>query len=231
MPRIHTVAQDGIITAGDKLIGSDGDPNNGYVTRNYTVGGISGFVLGGTNAGSFTTITTTGNGTIGGNLSVTGNISVTGKATIGGFTIPNTIGSAQQVLRVPSSGTELEWATLAASDTIGTLAVTPISGADDFKVLIDGNSAGISVLSNSGTSGSSSVVVGKDGQINGGIFEYQKANSAVRIQRHGGVVVTFDAIGTKLSLPTYADDIAAGNGGLTTGYLYKTATGEIRVKV
>lgn len=84
MPRIHTVAQDGIITAGDKLIGSDGDPNNGYVTRNYTVGGISNFVLGGTHAGSFTTITTTGNGTIGGNLSVTGDLSVTGNATIAG---------------------------------------------------------------------------------------------------------------------------------------------------
>lgn len=68
MPRIHTVAQDGAITAGDKLIGSDGDPNNGYVTRNYTVGGISNYVLGGTNAGSFTTITTTGNGTIGGTI-------------------------------------------------------------------------------------------------------------------------------------------------------------------
>ena len=84
MPRIHTVAQDGTITAGDKLIGSDGDPNNGYVTRNYTVGGISNYVLGGTNAGSFTTITTTGNGTIGGNLSVTGNLTVTGNATISG---------------------------------------------------------------------------------------------------------------------------------------------------
>lgn len=84
MPRIHTVAQDGTITAGDKLIGSDGDPNNGYVTRNYTVGGISNYVLGGTNAGLFTTITTTGNGTIGGNLSVTGDLSVTGNATIAG---------------------------------------------------------------------------------------------------------------------------------------------------
>ena len=78
MPRIHTVAQDGIITSGDKLIGSDGDPNNGYVTRNYTIGGVSNFVLGGTNAGSFTTITTTGNGTIGGNLSVTANLTATG---------------------------------------------------------------------------------------------------------------------------------------------------------
>lgn len=138
--------------------------------------------------------------------------------------------SDNKFLKYTTNG-QTEWATVTAADTIGTLSVTPMSGADDFKVLIDGNSAGISVLSNNGTSGSSSVVVGKDGQINAGIFEYQKANSAVRIQRHGGVVVTFDAIGTKLSLPTYADDTAAGAGGLTTGYLYKTATGEIRVKV
>ena len=161
--------------------------------------------------------------------------SIPGKATIGAFTIPNTIGSAQQVLRVPSSGTELEWNTLTASDTIGTLAVTPISGADDFKVLIDGNSAGISVLSNSGTSGSSYVVVGKDGQINAGIFEYQKANSAVRIQRHGGVVVTFDAIGTKLSLPTYADDTAdvvvGKDGQINAGiFEYQKANSAVRIQ-
>ena len=34
-----------------------------------------------------------------------------GKVTIGAFTIPKTIGSAGQVLKVPSSGTELEWGT------------------------------------------------------------------------------------------------------------------------
>ncbi len=499
MPRIHTLAQDSLITASDKLVGSDGAQNSGFVTRNYSVGGIKNFVLDGTHAGSFTTITTTGNGTIGGNLSVTGDLSVTGnatiagnltfgdadtdtvsfsaevnshvmpdvtntydlgasdkiwrniyadnvegylksadatttylalaggtltggligttatftgdiqlgdattdaaseikaygelglradsdndtgytwgvelfrtrfgnaggtavqfnvnqysngtsgtlldtntifdtiqagdviyglgggsnyqsntnetvasvngfyntssqflsatdptgaayfqvtmsapvsyqssahltvlpagetfvsgggassikfysdtttigtlneslfsipgKATIGGFTIPNTIGSAQQVLRAPSSGTELEWATLTASDTIGTLSVAPISSADDFKVLVNGNSAGISVLSNSGTTGSSSVVVGKDGQINGGIFEYQKSASAVRIQRHGAVYITIDANGVKLSgVPTYADDTAAGNGGLSAGHLYKTSGGDLKIKL
>ena len=158
--------------------------------------------------------------------------SIPGKATIGGFTIPNTIGSAQQVLRVPSSGTELEWATLTAADTIGTLSVTPMSGADDFKVLINGNSAGISVLSNSGTSGSSSVVVGKDGQVNGGIFEYNKSSSAVRIQRHGAVYITVDANGVKLSgIPTHADDTAAGNAGLSAGHLYKTSGGDLKIKL
>jgi hypothetical protein len=158
--------------------------------------------------------------------------SIPGKATIGGFTIPNTIGSAQQVLRAPSSGTELEWATLTASDTIGTLSATPISSADDFKVLVDGVSAGISVLSNSGTSGSSSVVVGKDGQINGGIFEYNKASSTVRIQRHGAVYITINSLGVALSgIPTYDGDIAAGNAGLSAGQLYKTSSGDLKIKL
>ncbi len=155
-----------------------------------------------------------------------------GKITVGAFTIPKTIGTAGQVLKVPSSGTELEWGTANVSAQIGDLSVTPISGADDFKVLIDGNSAGISVLSNSGTSGSSSVVVGKDGQVNGGIFEYQKSASAVRIQRHGAVYITIDANGVKLiGVPTYADDTSAGNGGLSAGHLYKTSGGDLKIKL
>ena len=32
-------------------------------------------------------------------------------------------------------------------------------------------------------------------------------------------------------LPTYADEAAATTGGLSTGDLYKTATGEIRIKL
>lgn len=496
MPRIHTVAQDGLITASDKLIGSDGAQNNNFATRNYTVGGISNFVLDGTHAGSFTTITSSGNGTIGADLSVAGNLAVTGnatisgnltfgdantdtvafgadivshiipdvtdtynlgasdkiwgniyvnnitgignlqlgdaatdavseikaygdlelkadsdndngytrgveifrtrfdmnglrihlnknlydennnlvpdtafatievgdvvyglgnygsnyatnyseaitsvdgwyaandtfvhatdstgaayfrlsvasgiayasnayltilpagqalvsnsnnksikfyegttsigilnassfvipgKATIGDFTIPNTLGTTEQVLSVPSSGSELEWKSLningyffpsaagavgqvltipssgtrlewgSSGDTIGDLSVTPMSGADDFKVLINGNSAGISVLSNSGTSGSSSVVVGKDGQINGGIFEYNKALSAVRIQRHGAVYITINSLGVALSgIPTYADDSAAGSAGLLAGQLYKTSNGDLKIKL
>ncbi len=73
MPRIHTVAADGVITAGDKLIGSDGGQDKNFVTRNYTVGGVKDFILNGTHAGSFTTLTTTGNATIGGNVTIAGN--------------------------------------------------------------------------------------------------------------------------------------------------------------
>jgi hypothetical protein len=32
-------------------------------------------------------------------------------------------------------------------------------------------------------------------------------------------------------LATYADDAAAGTGGLVTGDVYKTSTGELRIKV
>jgi hypothetical protein len=90
MPRIHTVAADGTITSGDKLLGSDGAENANFVTRNYTVGGIKDFVIGGTHAGSFTTLTAsetlavTGNSTLSADLSVGGNLTVTGNATITG---------------------------------------------------------------------------------------------------------------------------------------------------
>ncbi len=33
------------------------------------------------------------------------------------------------------------------------------------------------------------------------------------------------------ALPIYANDAAAGVGGLTTGYVYQTATGELRIKL
>ena len=92
MPRIHTVAADGTITSDDKLLGSDGAENASFVTRNYTVGGIKDFVLGGTHAGSFTTITTTGNATLGADVSIAGNLTVTGTTTFNGGTI--TIGDA-----------------------------------------------------------------------------------------------------------------------------------------
>ena len=43
---------------------------------------------------------------------------------------------------------------------------------------------------------------------------------------------TWEDINTKIfTLPTYADDAAAGAGGLITGRLYKTATGEVRIKL
>jgi len=40
----------------------------------------------------------------------------------------------------------------------------------------------------------------------------------------GGAEVTLSGI------PTYADDAAAGTGGMTSGQVYQTATGELRIK-
>lgn len=43
---------------------------------------------------------------------------------------------------------------------------------------------------------------------------------------------TWEDINTKIfTLPTYADDAAAGVGGLVAGQLYKTAAGEVRIKL
>ena len=33
------------------------------------------------------------------------------------------------------------------------------------------------------------------------------------------------------SLPVFADDAAAGSGGLTTGYLYQTSSGDLKIKL
>ena len=55
-----------------------------------------------------------------------------------------------------------------------------------------------------------------------------------------GYVLTSDATGNAtwqdianaiFTLPTYADEAAAIIGGLATGKLYKTATGEVRIKL
>ncbi|MCK4500461.1 hypothetical protein KAU11_08180 [Candidatus Babeliales bacterium] len=53
--------------------------------------------------------------------------------------------------------------------------------------------------------------------------------------KNNASTTTFSVDGNGLlfttGLPTYADDAAAGTGGLTTGYVYKTATGEVRIKL
>jgi hypothetical protein len=43
--------------------------------------------------------------------------------------------------------------------------------------------------------------------------------------------INFNSVVLRTTLPTYASDAAAGGGGLTAGALYKTSTGEVRVKL
>lgn len=59
-----------------------------------------------------------------------------------------------------------------------------------------------------------------------GIF---KAAPAVALDVVGDAAITGTSI-TFSGIPTHADDAAAGGGGLTSGEIYQTATGELRIK-
>lgn len=48
---------------------------------------------------------------------------------------------------------------------------------------------------------------------------------------YNGTGPTDDMRITFSDLPTFANDTAAGSGGLTIGMIYKTATGELRIKL
>lgn len=236
MPRIHTVAQDGLITGSDKLIGSDGAQNSGFVTRNYSVGGIKNFVLDGTHAGSFTTIAASSNGTIGGNLSAVGNLSVggnttiSGKATIGNFTIPNTIGTADQVLSVPSSGSELEWRSLNSNSL-----VVKTSGADFTDSLFIGhNTTGTLNAANKNlavgydalkdlTSGDSNVAVGYAAGQNNAVGEnnvFVGSQSGETVTKSTGSVYVGNLAGRLINDSAASGNVAANNTfvGYRSGY-------------
>ena len=229
MPRIHAVAQDGTITAGDKLIGSDGDPNNGYVTRNYTVGSISNFILSGANAGSFTTATTTGNTTVGADLSVGGNETVTGNLTVTGNI------------------------TTDAPLNIGSGSASAVSHSDDLVINVDNGLVGLSILANDSTNSRATLTLGNEqsneivkfeaqkntngnafyGRINGDLTFSHNAFDLDTFRVHKSMLVAgFKATGT-ISFPnvsTYADDAAAGAGGLTSGDVYKKSDGTLMIK-
>jgi hypothetical protein len=58
--------------------------------------------------------------------------------------------------------------------------------------------------------------------------------NALLIEDSGGtdrLIVKDNGIINASSLPTYADDTAAGSGGLVAGDLYRTSTGELRIKL
>ena len=60
MPKIHTIATDNTITGTDKLLGSDGAVGSANATRNYTMSGISSYVLSQTDTNTFKTIEVAG---------------------------------------------------------------------------------------------------------------------------------------------------------------------------
>lgn len=81
---------------------------------------------------------------------------------------------------------------------------------------------GVRIVTNHGTG---KITLGDDSAIpvsNGTFIEIDDSNSEVTIN---AADLNFNGI------PTYADDTAAGVGGLTAGYVYMTATGELRIKI
>lgn len=59
-------------------------------------------------------------------------------------------------------------------------------------------------------------------------------DTILEITQNNGSKLAIDVISGLVriqSLPVYANDAAAGVGGLTSGYVYKTATGEVRIKL
>lgn len=57
------------------------------------------------------------------------------------------------------------------------------------------------------------------------------AASLLRFTVGGSLILTINSTGAIIALPTYADNAAAVSGGLASGALYKTATGEVRIRV
>ena len=64
--------------------------------------------------------------------------------------------------------------------------------------------------------------LGSDGS-DGGVLLYSGGSERMRIRSNG--VINY------ANCPTYADDSAAGTGGLVAGDVYKTSTGELRIKL
>jgi len=64
---------------------------------------------------------------------------------------------------------------------------------------------------------------------NGDLVIRQNTTEKIRFERTTGKINAVDC--NFNGLPTYADDSSAGTGGLVAGDLYKTATGELRIKL
>jgi len=127
------------------------------------------------------------------------------------------------------------------------LADVLILGADDLRVRAASGGAavfkiettlaeplatlnGILQLGNVGTEGGEV----RFEKANGAVSHYIDVNAGddlrIRTSTGDGITVHDDGNVSLVGLPVYADDAAAGTGGLATDMVYKTSTGELRIK-
>lgn len=119
------------------------------------------------------------------------------------------------------NGATIEVAGLGSANFANTdLTVTGTRAHD-----LDGNTvgflAGNTIFQNNATE--LGVVVSIIGQEDTTLYIDQQDGSKLALDIINGLI--------RLSLPTYANDAAAGVGGLTIGMFYQTATGELRIKL
>lgn len=91
------------------------------------------------------------------------------------------------------------------------------------RLFIIGNGDGI----NAGNRSDAFTIL-KDSQVGIDIDNFESNTTGEKLQVNGKVKASDLRLTT---LPTYADDTAAGVGGLVAGDVYKTATGELRIKL
>lgn len=142
MPKIHTIATDTTITGTDKLLGSDGAVGAANATKNYTMTGISNYVLSQTDTNTFKTIEVAGQADVvadanadtltlaaGDYISITTDAS-TDTITITGTNTPYTAGT----------GLDLTGTTLSVDSTVVvTSGAQTIAGAKTFSDTISGS--------------------------------------------------------------------------------------------
>lgn len=142
MPKIHTIATDTTITGTDKLLGSDGAVGAANATKNYTMTGISDYVLSQTDTNTFKTIEVAGQADVvadvnadtltlvaGDYISIATDAS-TDTITITGTNTPYTAGT----------GLDLTGTTLSVDSTVVvTSGAQTIAGAKTFSDTISGS--------------------------------------------------------------------------------------------
>jgi hypothetical protein len=145
-----------------------------------------------------------------------------------------------QLLLEPAGTTSTAWSTAgtglginATSGFTGRLLDAQVNGASRFFIADNGptliNNSPLRALDTGG------VPRGLITLTNSNIVTIGNISTSARIaiESGSGEVARFKATGVINSgtVPTYADDAAAGTGGLVAGDIYKTATGELRIKL